>query len=92
VWKELKNPNKPGLILHDSRGFTNRANEAASKTVSKVATEDEIQLVSEFLKTRLQATDRNERLHVIWLVHNAFSGECRLIAIVGIAMKWAGTD
>lgn len=51
--KAFESPNHPGLLIHDSRGW-------------QAGSDQELELIAQFLRHRAFQKDPAEALHVIW--------------------------
>jgi hypothetical protein len=75
---ELTFTNHDGYVFHDSRGF-------------EAGNEDELRIVQEFVRRRLQERQLNDKLHAIWFVHFV-SCDCTFtrftFLLSGIAFRW----
>lgn len=55
----FESPNHPGLLIHDSRGW-------------QAGSDQELELIAQFLRHRAFQKEPSEALHVIWYVYIGF--------------------
>jgi hypothetical protein len=76
---ELTFLNHTGYVFHDSRGFES-------------GTEEELEIVQEFVRRRSQERRLNDRLHAIWFallgIWNCEFGSIHDCHFSGIAFRW----